>query len=392
MSNSTSVPTLDSTSTPLHLSDIYEIPSQWIANFIIGHPILWFACALIFGLLLLLNTLTKAIPALDTLRASILLPLSKYFKHKSLVKAAIKSDIRGRVNAEVREFGRHLPKGWVKEFDITWVDSEDKASLINEQKIVLRLRPVHDQAHNFVNVSYQFLKDTMFPKTQQVIPDGHLEATTLYVCRKIINRKDAETMTLFEDIILEPAIQRHNKIPEYLRDYAQLDARGFFLGTFLRELHLVAREVRFEPERSNIGSEASGIIKHVKEFIKEFDEGNSNIPSSLWYNISHISRYGLLLVAHPSKTSSGIDPYLKRAKEKLAGGANRLYVFGTTSEKDFFDAVVHAVDKTIAGWSLLETFPTTHDYRGAENGLGAIFIRKEEEVSVRTTQTIIAKL
>jgi hypothetical protein len=145
-------------------------------------------------------------------------------------------------------------------------------------------------------------------------------------------------------------------------------------------MHLVARQVRFKPQRYNMGNEAAGIISHIKSFIEKFQR-EDDIPSSVWYNISTVSRYGLLLVAHPEKTSSGIDPYLKRVKEKFDRGITRVYIFGTKTQEGFFKAVIQGVVGTIPNCELIEEFIISKDYRGNPDGLGAVFVKKEENVS-----------
>jgi hypothetical protein len=367
---------MSSTTSATTLKDIYEPMQIWLVQFITNHAILWFILLIIIILLLILNFFTKIIPQFDLLKARILLPLSKKFKQRKLVKAAIKSDIEGHVNIQIKNFQKYLPKQWIKQIDIDWVSEEDEKQFIEDERVVLRLRPTDCQDKNFINTTYHFLKQIIFPKTNRIVPEAHLESSVMFLCKKIASRRGGNTMTTFEDDLLEPAIQKYKKMPQFLEDYETIDKKGFFMGTFLRELHLVAMEVRFTPQRSNVGAEANGIIKHIKEFINKYENGKHDIPSSLWYNMTNISKYGLLLVAHPIKAQLSVDAYINRTKEKFDNGANRVYVFGTKSESNFFDAVICGIEKMIPNCELKEKFITPFDYRGNSDGLGALFIKK----------------
>lgn len=346
----------------------------WI--FIQSHPGLWFTLFVAIIILWLLNALANLIPQIDILKSKILLPIAKKYQQKKLVKSAIKSDIRGHVNREIAKLRDYLPSGWAGEMDVDWIESEEPTSLIDDNRIVVRIRPVEDQDRNFVNATYHYLRSSFFPKIQAVIPKPHYEASVLYVCRKIAEGKNNNTKTIFEDHILEPMIQRHESIPNHLDDYSHLDTRGFFTGTFLRELHLMATDARFTGARNNMTQETSGVIKHIKDFISAYDKhhsGGEEMPATAWYNDGNISKYALLLVAHPAKTQSGIDPYINRARERFQSGTKRLYVFGSNNESRFANAVISGIEGTVENVRIVERFQTSFDYRGQNNGIGAVF-------------------
>ena len=361
--------------TPQTASVISPI-TDWLTSFITSHPFLWFWILMIFVIWKVIDFLAQAIPQVEIFKSKIITPIARWSKHRGLVKMAIKSDIKGHVNKEMAKLSKHLPKGWIKQMDVDWVQHEDLLGFLTDERIVLRIRPVEDQNKNFVNTTYHFLKQVMFPKTSSVVPDNHLEGTVIYLCKKIVSGRNQESITIFEDSVLEPAIQKHRKLPEYLADYEILDRKGFFTGTFLRELHSVANEARFSTNRENVSQEASEIIKHVKEFITKYESESRNIPHSLWIKIGNVAKYGLLLVARPNRTNSSIDAYTNRAREKFTGGANRLYVFGASSEAKFFDAVIHGIVGTVPECELVEVFSTPNDYRGDVDGMGAVFARK----------------
>lgn len=346
----------------------------WI--FIQAHPVLWFFLFIIIAIPWSLNILANIIPQIDVLRSKILLPIAKKWKQKKLVKSAIKSDIRGHVNRELLKMKRYLPGGWVGEMDVDWIETEELSSLYDDNKIVVRIRPVENQDRNFVNAAYHYLRSSFFPKTQAVVPKPHYEASVLHICRIIATARNDSTKAFFEDNILEPAIQRHRQIPGHLDDYSELDKRGLFTGTFLRELHLMATDARFTGARANMTQETAAVIKHIKDFIAAYDlytEDHQATSTTPWYNDGIVSKYSILLVANPLKTEGGIDAYLNRARSRFQSGSRRLYVFGANRESRFANAVIVGIENTIDGIRLVERFETPHDYRGEEGGIGAVF-------------------
>lgn len=347
-----------------------------IYSFIKSHSLLWFFLLLIFILLFVFNWIADLIPRLDILRSKILLPIAKRYKHKKLTKTAIRSDIKGHVNNELSKMRDYLPQGWIQEVDVAWVECEEPETLKEENKIVVRVRPVDNQDRNFVNATYHYLKSSFFPKAQAVIPKPHFEASVLYVCDKIVENRSDSTKEVFEDSIMEPMIQRHSQIPNHLDSYKKLDKRGFFTGTFLRELHLMATSARFNANRNKMTEETSAMIKHVQDFIKAYDSynnGEEESDPSAWYYNGPISKYAILLVANPSKTKNGIDAYINRARDRFQSGTERLYVFGSNNESRFAKAVIAGIKGTIDNVKLVEEFDTPHDYRGDPHGVGAVF-------------------
>lgn len=312
------------------------------------------------------------LPQYDIVKAKILLPIAKKYRHHKLVKSAMTSDIRGHVNLEIAKFRDYLPSGWASDIDIDWIDKETVTELVDDKRIVVRIRPVENQDLNFVNAAYHALRTSFFPKTQAVIPRPHYEASVLHVCRNIAQSRSDDTKTVFEDYILEPAIRRHNRIPNHLDDYAHLEKRGFFAGTFLRELHLMAADARFTGARNTVTEETSQILTHIKDFIAGYD-AEDDMPESAWTNNGNASRYAILLVAHPVKAQSGIDQYVNRARGSFNLGVRRLYVYGAGAEQKVADTVITAIENTIEGVRLVEKFKTPYDYRGDAGGIGAVF-------------------
>jgi len=369
------------TTTPTNIKEfagaILDPLGTSVFSFIQNNPFLWFAIAALFVVLFILKALAELIPQIEIFWSKLIRPIAETYKHRSLVKAAAKSDIVGHVNKELVKLRAELPKGWVPDLQVKWVTVENKRKFLDEDEMVLRIRPLENQEKNFVNTTYYFLRKNFFPKTRGIIPRGHQTASVLYVAKKVINNRTPEAISIFEDTILEPAVRADLSIPALFDDYEKLDQRGFYTGTFLRELQEVAKEVRFTTQRRNISQEASSILRHIKDFMGPLGE-HRPIPNPMWSQIGPVSSYGLLLVARPESAFRGdVTPFVNRAKERFAQGAQRLYVFGANQEADFVRKVIAAIEQQVPEYYLTETFSLSSDYRGEKQGLGALFINRQ---------------
>lgn len=346
----------------------------WLQNHSILGWILFVVALVIIFIVFLLNTL----PAIDILRSKILKPWRKSKKFNALAKAAKKYDIRGHVNLAVAEIKLELPLGWIREMDIEWVERENREDFFHDEEAVIRVRPYEEQNKNFVNVAHQFLSKAFFPRVKKVIPAVQRDAAILYFSGRIARRRGQDTYNTFVDHVFEPAVDRDAKIVDYHERYKTLDTKGLFTGPFLREIHHVAQEVRTNTLRHQMGTELNEVLKHLEEFSLKYDESqNSNgklIDEYLWSRNGIVSRYGLMLVAHPFKAAkNGVDGYVHRAQARFDEGVERLYVLGASTENNFAQQVISAIASQTP-YEMVERFDLCKDYRGNPGGIGSVFI------------------
>ena len=341
-----------------------------------SHPTLGWAILLVYILWTLIYKAIQFLPEFDKFKATILAPFARSRRFLRLSKAARKYDIRGKVNHAVRGLRSELPPEWIHDLEIEWVQQEDRIGFLEDNEIAIRLRPHEDQSRNFANVAYHFLRQCFFPKVKSVIPEVHREAAVLFVSHKVLRNADDKARGLFEDMILEPAIEKKEKILDYYCRYDVIDKRGLFLGPFLREVQDIAERVRLSSERKQMGQELVAVLDHLTTFKEGLDTKEQSfvgMTDDLWTREGVASTYGLLLVAHPDKV---VDtwPYVKRARERYGDGVDRLYVLGTSSEKRFFEKVVGDLESKTS-YKLAERFVQACDYRGMKDGVGALFVK-----------------
>ena len=324
----------------------------------------------------LIEHISKSVPQIEVIKSRIYIPLAKKYKYRRLIKAALKADIEGHLNVVVSKLQNELPLGWIKSAKIEWVMKQNKDEFLDEEEVILRIRPIEDQDQNFLNAIYFFFKKTIFPRTRNVIPEIPRESVILHICRRVVEEQKSYLKSKFEDQFLEKVISKKKGVLSYLEKYKFLDEKGFFTGAFIREIHEVATNIRFNNLRYSIGSEIAAVLDHLEDFIKRLNVEKNKIPPDGWYKKAKVTNYGLLLVARP--ISIYTNPYTGRAKEHFDKEIERLYILGTEQEKRFVENVISAISGS-GYWRLFEKFNLYKDYRGEKGGVGALFIKINKE-------------
>jgi hypothetical protein len=362
------------------ISDLYsnQLTKVWdaIKNYFVTHPTLgWVLFVAVLSILFLVY-ITKALPIFDILKARLLKPVAGKIKFKKIVKAAIKYDIRGKINREVSKLKEELPKDWINEIDLKWVEQETKEDFLNDDEIVVKVRPISDQRRNLANVLYLFLRKSFFPKVKKVVPEIYREASVLYMAHRIICNYDVETTKIFEDFILEPVVDKKGKIVEIYDMYSKIDKRGYFSGPFLREIQEISERARFTAQRKIVAEETKQILDQLAEFdnwIQKKDK-KGDMPSEKWYRPGKIASYGFILVARPYKVRFGVNQYVNRAIERENLSVERLYILGSSQESNFAERVAKAIEEK-TDYTLKEKFLTQFDYRGDKSGVCYLFVK-----------------
>jgi len=310
--------------------------------------------------------LFKVIPQLDKFRSDFWRLASRKWKHKILEKKAIASEIESVVNETITGLQNELPNGWVPRATIKWVDYDIKEEDLIEGETILRIRPAENQDVNLINGIYYFFTKSLFPGTKEIIPQNIRKAVTLQILRRTIFDKKPFLSDKFEKGILESAVKSDSSIVGFIEKCENIDGKGFFTGSFLREIHEIASRSQFKNLRNRIEEEINGVLDHVKGFVDNIHK------ESIWFRKGPATSYGFLLVAQP--LHGGVEPYIKRIKKCLEKGIERIYVMGTSQEIKFVEKVISAIAK-LPECRLVEIFKLHRDYRGDRDGIGALFVK-----------------
>lgn len=313
------------------------------------------------------------------------MPLAGWFKYKYLQRSAIAANISAEVNIFASQLRGEVPQDWLPNMEIKWVQKESRDDFFREKRPVIRMRPVRNQDSNFVRGVHAFFGRSIFPSTSQIIPSALREAAALQITRKLIRQRRPSLKRVLDDEVIEPVVCAQPSVLQYLDRYDRLDRRGYFTGSFLREVHAIATEAKYLPARQTIERDIEEILGHNELFLTEYnrtqqtaqnpDERMVPIPPELWSNHGAITNYGFLLIAAPRNAqANNFRVFVNRARERAHAGVERLYVFGTRKEKTFARSAIEAISRQVPEMKLAATFKTEFDYRGDLGGIGALFI------------------
>ena len=325
------------------------------------------ALALVLGFL---KVLFEIVPKLGRLKTDSWKYIAGKWKHRRFVKNAIASDIETHINEVVADLQKELPTGWIKKASIKWI-TEASNNDLEEGELILRIQHIENQDQNFLSGVYAFFSKALFPRTKEIIPLNARKAAVLQISHRTISDKKPYLQQSFEDSFLETAVREDASIATYLGRYKRLDQKGFFTGTFLREIHEIATKARFQDLRNKMNQEIDEILNHVEGFITQLESQTHNISSEGWYRVGPATSYAFLLVARPNH--QGARPYLNRVQERSTQNIERLYVMGAKEQEPFARYVISEIAK-LPRYQLAEVFDLNKDYRGTIGGVGALFV------------------
>lgn len=246
------------------LEKFFAGPIKVAANWFNTHGIVAWVLLVV---VLLFTIAPQFFKSYDIWMARILRPVAAWLKFRGLVRAATKYDVRGHVNRAVGRLAKELPDGWVSDLEIRWANNETKEQFFENNRVIVRVRPLQKQDENFVTVLHLFLKQALFGTVRQIIPELQRMAAILYFGDRISKLRGESAAKAFGERVFEPAISGKKKILEYYERYSDLDEKGFFTGPFLREVQHVAAEVRATRFRENMAAEMNQALTHLEKLL-----------------------------------------------------------------------------------------------------------------------------
>jgi hypothetical protein len=336
--------------------------------------------ALIGGLATILGlfkVLFEIIPKFRKLLEDVYKGISTKYKNKNIEKKAIACNIENIVNDSVRNLNRELPGKWISRAKIEWVN-EEKEEDLEEDELILRIKPIENQDVNIMNGIYYFFSKALFPDLKEVIPSMPRKAVVLQLTRRTINQEHPYALKDFEKKFVEASIRNDEGIIYYLGNFNDFDKRGFLTSAFIREITNLAEKIRFSPKRAHFLEDINSIVNHIASFIENY---NKTIPDELWCKRDDNFAYGFLLVARPYIRESKI--YVKRANKHLENGIKHLYILGANQERDFVREVIREI-RNNTNYELVELLKLDKDYRGESGGICAVFSSPDEKEIIET--------
>lgn len=291
--------------------------------------------------------------------------LSDFIKVKRLEKKAISSGIEATINCSVDHLQKQMPVGWFYRTSLKWI-KEQKPAEFKDGELIIRLRPKVSQDSNLFLSLFLYFDNSIFPDTREIIPKDAYNATVIQLSKRVIIENIPTLVEKFENEIVENEVKKDSKLLDYLEGIDNIDGKGFFTSSFLREVDQLANYLRFKSERKEFRNEILKVLQHTNDFVNALPE----VPDNLWLRKGIANSYQFLLVKNPKKFWHRI--YVKRAQKAAENGVEHLYVLGSNWERSFVNKVITLILKQTK-YNLVERFELNQDFRGQKNGLGAFF-------------------
>lgn len=325
-----------------------------------------FAC--IGGLasvLTVIQILTAFFPSLLTLRSKLWKGVSDLVKIRHFRRKAIATGIEQVLNQTTFALQKELPRGWVRRAKIKWVRNAQMAAM-DEDHLVLRIRPSGDQDWNFFNAVYSYFLGGLFPTTKDILPREQVSAIALGITRSALEKGYSYLLEQFDTKHIRALCNDSQDVLDSYGDCIRLNEFGLLTGPYIRELDFLAKNARFGLHSKDLPMQLRGITSHMLDF-----QANLSLPEDAWYFKGPCTAYGFILVSRPPETRPDVNAYVKRAQSNLQRGVKRLYVLGRHEEREFVHQVIRSING-IRELKLLELFELSYDYRGEPQGVCAL--------------------
>lgn len=318
------------------------------------------------------------VPRLLSVRSRLWCLVADTFTIQTFRRKAIATGLEEILNQTAFKLQRHLPKGWIKRARIRWVRNS-QAALLREGQLVLRVRPGKSADCNFIQSLHTYFYAALFPGCKDILPDVVISATSLAITRASLEGTHRYLLEEFDNVFLNTFGEAHQDVLDQFGDYVRLNEYGFLMGPFLREVNHAVNEARFTANRAHIPEMIRRILDHMLAF-----QAHTPLPEDAWFYNGPCTSYGFSLVSKPPNSRPAIEAYVRRAQSMVEKGIKRLYVIGRYDERDFVFKVIEALPR-IRELKVLEIFTLFRDYRGDENGVGALLGLDEMLAGLRLT-------
>ncbi len=351
------------------LKDIIELMKTY--------PFLGYGLLFIFVVFYILNQIGQSIPTVVLLKSKILVPLAKLFKFKRLQKAAIKSDIQGTVNYALEPFSKEITSQKIRPLEIEWVEETPLEKFIQDDKILVRIKPLQDQDDNILSVTQPYLESVLLPHSSLQIADVQKKSIIHFTTKEIIGN-NKRLLNKFHENYYLPDCKKYKSLEEYFTKIDEVYKRGLFFSIVISAIEFASENTKFK--KSNLSSDFAQILDHVIAFIKGLNKPDSTNPTNaaLWDYHSASVTFGFLLVARPRMAQKReFRPYISRATEHLKA-ADILFVAFSHRESDFGNDVARAIEDALPV-KLMDELSSKYDYRGEKGGVVRIYVKDHDK-------------
>jgi small subunit ribosomal protein S1 len=295
-------------------------------------------------------------------------------------KVTTAKGIEGKINSFIKKINSEVENLLPYRLKIKWISENiDKASFINNGKVVVMLKYHLNQDENLSRATLLYMKEAVIPEARPHISSDLSESIDLMMTKKALYSlaEARSSFGYFVREILGPVTEKNQRIKEFCNVIENLEERGLFTRVLLRELKELGYRRAGLTETGDTVFETEKFTMFLNKIAQK--ERGEDVP--LTFNERYI-KIAIILVAKPETEIWGSEPFIKRIKEHIKKGVGVIYIFARGKNIELAKEITKECKKMIelAQIHKEEEFPTWVD-RDIVKGYCTIFYnRKSYEV------------
>lgn len=253
--------------------------------------------------------------------------LSKWFSKFSekAEKTTTARGIQGKINSFIKSINSEVEDLLPYELRIQWISENiNKQSFIKNGKVVVMLKYHKNQDENLSRATLFYMKEAVIPEARPHIHFKLSESIDLMMTKKALYSfaEARSSFNYFLREILRPKTESDSEIKEFCTIIDGLEERGLFTRVLLRELKELGYKRAGLTETGETVFETGEFTKFLNKIAQK--ETGEDVP--LTFNRTFI-KVAIILIARPETEVWGINPFIKRIKEKIKERINVIYIF-----------------------------------------------------------------
>lgn len=259
--------------------------------------------------------------------------ISKWFSHISThaERSTVKRGIQSKINYFSKDIEKECKTSQIPRINIEWIRGGiDRDTFFRNGEVIVRLDYHTNQDKNLMIATLCYIPHAVIPKARRFLHKKVSRSIDLTVASKFFEKEGLQVArNYFYSEVLKEEIS-DEKLIKFLEIMEKIDQRGLFTRLLLREFGRLG--VRSYPRI--MVDEIKEETREFVEFLHQLSVKDRNIDVNLHFKRDTL-RISILLVARPRIIArTGVEPYIKKAKQYLKGRNVVLYIFGSGKNVD----------------------------------------------------------
>jgi small subunit ribosomal protein S1 len=295
-------------------------------------------------------------------------------------KVTTAQGIQSKINSFIKSINSEVENLLPYRLKIKWISEKiDKPSFIKDGRVIVMLKYHQNWDENLSRATLLYMKEAVIPEARQHIHFKLSESIDLMMTKKALYSfaEARSSFNYFLREILHPKIENDTKIKDFCTVIANLEERGLFTRVLLRELKELGYKRAGLAETGDTVFETGKFTKFLTEIAQK--ERGENVP------LTFVGRYikiAVILVARPETEIWGIDPFIRRIREKIKERLNVIYIFARGKNIELAKEITKQCEKMpeLVQIHKEEEFPTWRDGDIIKGYCTIFYNRKSYEV------------